>query len=738
MARRKRNKKRFFGIGFGGDGQYGLSAETKKNIISLLVFLAGLLGALSLFGAAGVVGQWIYPRMFSVFGWGAYVMPFILVAVSLARLDPDKFQFSRGRYIGGILFMLGVLGALHMFGSKDQGLILIDEGGGGGWIGWSASYWLRSAVGDIAAVATLVVVAGVGVMMVTDKTIGDCIRSWRDWRAARAANQEDEEEDEEGDEEDEEEKDTSTLPIFSTRLMGSVRDDKGTEEKSHQAGVMSAGRSYRRPPLSLLSDTTTQPASGDIKKTQQAIERTLETFGIPVSMRDVHVGPTVTQYTLKPDEGVKLSKITTLHNDLALALSAHPIRIEAPIPGKGLVGIELPNKAVAVVRLRELLAGKGFQKPSSSLMFAVGKDVTGSSVVDDLDTMPHLLIAGATGAGKSVMINNVIMSLLYRNGPQILRFLMIDPKRVELTLYDGVPHLVHPVISEPEKAIGGLRWVIGEMERRYTKLSETKRRDIRSYNSDKRGDDVIPYLVVVIDELADLMARYGREVEGAIVRLAQMSRAVGIHLVVATQRPSVDVVTGLIKANITSRMAFNVASLVDSRTILDMSGAEKLLGRGDMLYKRGDVSKPRRVQAAYVSEEEVKRVVEFLSRHGEPNYDPSVTAQIPARQDGGWGSEGTGGGDDELLEEAERVVREAKRASTSLLQRRLRIGYQRAARIIDMLEERGVVGPGDGPRPREVLTDDDQFSEPPEPMFEDDAGSDFEDEEAFDKKEDMP
>lgn len=699
---------------------FELSSETKKNILAAVLFLAGLISVLSIFNLAGNFGLIIRPKLFSLFGWGAYVFPIILALFSLMRLDPKRFHFSIGRYIGLILLVLSGHGLLHMVAPIEKGLELIDGGKGGGYLGWVVSYWLRLGVGNIGALVLLLVFFAIGLMMTTNKTPGDVFNWLRSLRGEKDEEEEDESEEQEetaGEDYDKTEKESDdivfekkTLPVLSTRLLDSVKltGKRTVDLREETSKNKVALPPYERPPLSLLSDATSRPASGDVKKSQMIIQRTLENFGISVAMAEVNVGPTVTQFTLKPDEGVKLAKITTLHNDLAMALAAHPVRIEAPIPGKNLVGIEVPNKSVAVVRLREMLQSRDFQRSDYILPFAVGKDVTGQCIIADLAKMPHLLVAGATGSGKSVMINDLIASLIYKNGPAVLRMLMIDPKRVELALYNGIPHLLTPVITESDKAIQGLRWAVGEMEKRYRILAEHKKKDIRSFNSDRHGADIMPYVVVVIDELAEIMVKYGREVEGAIVRLAQMARAVGIHLVVSTQRPSVDVITGLIKANITSRIAFNVASAIDSRTILDGSGAEKLLGNGDMLFLRGDISKPRRLQAAYISEEEVKRVSDFLAGNGTPEYDLSITTQ-QSQSMGMSNFDGEGDVDDALINDAIKIVRESKKASTSLLQRRLRIGYSRAARIIDVLEQKGIVGPADGAKPREVLDGGDEI-----------------------------
>ncbi|TSC68588.1 MAG: DNA segregation ATPase FtsK/SpoIIIE, S-DNA-T family, partial [Parcubacteria group bacterium Gr01-1014_70] len=381
---------------------------------------------------------------------------------------------------------------------------------------------------------------------------------------------------------------------------------------------------FKTPSFDILEPDRGKPSSGDVRANANIIQRTLQSFGIDVDMSEVHIGPSVTQYTLKPAEGVKLSRITNLSSNLGLALAAHPLRIEAPIPGKSLVGIEVPNKSILFVGMRSLLTELANRKNEYQLGFALGRDVTGQAVFADLARMPHLLIAGSTGSGKSVTIHSLLMGLLFFHPPEFLRCIMIDPKRVELTHYNGVPHLISPVITDPKKAIQALRWAVGEMDKRLGQLEAASARDIASYNADTGNEDIMPYMVIVIDELADLMAMYPREVEGSIVRIAQMARAVGIHLVISTQRPSVDVITGLIKANIPTRIALQTVSQIDSRTILDMGGAEKLLGKGDMLYLPGDAAKPRRIQGVYVSDGEVKRIARYLQSVGEDAEETSL------------------------------------------------------------------------------------------------------------------
>jgi len=492
-----------------------------------------------------------------------------------------------------------------------------------------------------------------------------------------------------------------------------VEKGLASDLKLKQIPISKIEKKYEKPPFDLLEGNKNGPKTGDLRVNASIIKRTLQNFNILVEMGQVNIGPTVTQYTLKPAEGVKLSKITSLSNDLSLALASHPIRIEAPIPGKPLVGIEVPNQVRAQVRLRDLIQDLCSQDLASRLTFVLGKDVSGDSAFADLNRMPHLLVAGSTGSGKTVFLNSLILSLIYRNSPDALKLILIDPKRVEFPVYSGIPHLLGPVICNNGKAVGVLNWLIEEMERRFDVFSKFKAKDIVSYNEMVLNGSAehVPYIVLIIDELADLMASKGREVEAGIVRLAQMARAVGIHLVVATQRPSVEVITGLIKANITSRVAFQVASQVDSRTVFDMAGAEKLLGRGDMLFVSAEVSKPKRIQAPLVSEKEVKKVVKFIkstfesTEVEEGKLAESLKQKLEEEPKGNF--DVFSRGEDPLYETAKQVVIEASRASASLLQRRLQIGYARAARLIDMLEDRGLIGPANGAKPRKVYGDED-------------------------------
>jgi DNA segregation ATPase FtsK/SpoIIIE, S-DNA-T family len=491
--------------------------------------------------------------------------------------------------------------------------------------------------------------------------------------------------------------------------------------KSDEAPEQSAeaDKEYALPTLDLLEAPNPNPSldTAYFEKMSQTLERSLGQFGVAAKVVEVCPGPVVTRYELQPSPGVKVNSILSLADDIALAMKAEHVRIEAPIPGKGAVGIELPNQEKEIVRMQELLGDPAFSAEESVLEFAVGKDIGGKHIFGRLDAMPHLLIAGATGSGKSACINAIISSLLYRATPRQVKFLMIDPKRVELTSYNGIPHLKSPVITDSREAAMALRLLVKEMEARYQRFAELGVRDIQTYNR-RVAEQVaeawapesrmvhMPYIVVFIDELADLMMVAANEVETTITRLAQMARGVGIHLVLATQRPSVDVITGLIKANFPSRIAFQVSSKVDSRTILDMNGADALLGRGDMLYSPASAAKPLRIQGVFISSPEVERIVQFWRQQGAPVFDPAFV-EVKQKALGKGGEDGEE--EDELFQEAIGWVVRAKQASTSLLQRRLKVGYSRAARLLDLMEQRGIVGPPDGSKPRKVLISPDSL-----------------------------
>ncbi len=671
---------------------FNLEEQTKKGIWAVFFLAAAVVAVLSIWHKAGPFGELIFALFNYLFGFGYFILPLVFLMIAFEFLRSRRRQIYFTTVFGAALLFVSVLGTADLMFSNKVGLI-----------GQTAALFFSRIFGFWAALVLLLSFALVSLLMALNISL----------KIGRDENEEDEEE--EADKETDE-----ALEISVNEAVSKAKEKPAPQTAAVPApapATFSAVKisrpavgSYKPPAANLLEREEGRPVAGDIRANANIIKRTLQNFGIEVEMGEVNVGPTVTQYTLRPAQGVKLSKIVTLHNDLALALAAHPLRIEAPIPSKALVGIEVPNKSIALVRLGAILEDEQFKKSSGLLTFAVGRDVVGSAIFADLSKMPHLLIAGATGTGKSVSIHSLLMSLLWRNGPAQLKLILIDPKRVELAHYRNLPHLLTPVISDGKKSINALRWAVSEMERRYEMLSSASARDIAGYNSqtvkNKNEDSYLPYLVIVIDELADLMAAYGREVEGAIIRLAQMARAVGIHLVVSTQRPSVEVLTGLIKANLTTRIAFQVPSQVDSRTILDTGGAEKLLGNGDMLYLAGDASKPKRLQGVFVSEGEVKKTVDYIvGANGSFADDLGNLETGDNHSDFSPGPSADAGFDepeDELFEEAKEAVIAAKKASASLLQRRLKVGYARAARLLDVMEERGIIGPGDGAKPREV------------------------------------
>jgi S-DNA-T family DNA segregation ATPase FtsK/SpoIIIE len=503
--------------------------------------------------------------------------------------------------------------------------------------------------------------------------------------------------------------------------MASLRNtaEKLAPEQNHAALTTASDPDWQFPSLELLSQKQDKADPGNVQDNAETIKETFANFNIDVEVEGATVGPRVTQYTIKPPTGVKLTKLTALEDNLKLDLAAHNIRMEAPIPGKRAVGVEVPNIKASTVTIRSLLSAPEWSESNSTLSFAVGKDIVGNPIIGNLDTMPHLLIAGQTGSGKSVMINTLLTSLLYRNSPSDMKLILVDPKQVEMTLYKDIPHLIAPVITEPEKCISALKWAIAEMERRLRTFAEEGKRNIHEYNSVKK-EEGMPYIVIVVDELADLMMMAARDVEALVVRLAAKARAAGIHLVIATQRPSVDVITGLIKANIPARIAFTTVQQVDSRTIIDQVGAEKLLGAGDLLFSIPEYPKPKRIQGAFISNSETTKVCDFLRTQRPPDYDNEVVSQPVQLSGRGSVIAQVDEGDDDMWKDAIQVVVANGKASTSLLQRKLRIGYGRASRMMDMMEEQGIIGPADGAKPRQVLVNnvDDVFGPEPQPKPE--------------------
>lgn len=687
----------------------GLSPEAKRQIaaVVLAVLAVLLLFACVNFGGALVTGMFEVLRM--GVGVAAYILPVIFGVLAWMLFVPDKYEVRGLTYVGYVGLVASLAGLLHVGIDPSVAQLQAQDGNGGGYVGYGIAQ-VMSPVLNVAA-SSIVLVAAIVIFLILATNVN--LKSLFEAIGAMFTR-----EGSEGDKAEAPElatlkvNDNSGAPAITALPMrgelnvgGIKRPAAPAESAPKEALTANADEEWTPPSLDLLQTTGSKADAGDVKANAATIQQTLESFGINVQMAEVNVGPTVTQYTFTPPAGVKLNKITGLDTNLALSLAAHPIRIEAPIPGKSAVGVEIPNKAIAMVRLRGVLEAPEWKSQKEPLTFALGRDVSGIPMFTDLAKMPHVLIAGATGSGKSGMINSLLTSLLYRNSPSDVKLILVDPKRVELGLYNDIPHLLTPVIVEPEKCISALKWAVAEMERRYKLLAEVGNRNIIEYNKAHKGE-AMPYIVIIIDEMADLMVLAAADVESLIVRLAQMARAVGIHLVLATQRPSVDVITGIIKANIPARLAFSVASQVDSRTILDQMGAEKLLGKGDMLFMSPEFMKPRRIQGAWVDEKEVKAVTDYLRMARAPQYNDEVLAQkvtIGGKTVGGGAGGDAGEIDDDMFEEAAEAVFRAGKASASMLQRRLRIGYARAARLLDILEEQGVIGPADGARPRDVL-----------------------------------
>ncbi len=715
-----------------------VSSEALRGVWAVLLIVLGGFLVLAEADRGGRVGTYTYDFFSWLLGVGYLLLPLSLMMLSIVIFRSFEKRFSWIHALSIAVFLLSALG-----------LVALAFPGHGGIVGAGIANLLVAAVDTTATAIFLIAFIIISLIIAFDTDLGALFAILKERFASTTPdeNPADDIEDApvvglpaEGHEEPETEAPEEEPEAEKMPAKGIVSKffEKATPETNGFPIAAAIDSPYVPPPVSLLAKNKGKPEVGDVKANMNIIKRTLQNFGIQVEMDEASIGPTVTRYAMKPAEGVRLSKIIALQSNLELALAASPVRIEAPIPGKSLVGIEVPNIARTTLGLAPLIADEGFAGSDKPLLIALGRSITGAPHFADLARMPHMLVAGATGAGKSVTIHDFIVSLLYRCGPEQLRFIMVDPKRVELTLYNSIPHLLTPVITDPKKAILAIKWLAKEMERRYGILEAETVRDISSYHknvvapavekargsgSDEPLPEAMPYIVVVIDELADIMSMYPRELEAGIVRLAQMSRAVGIHLILSTQRPSVKVITGLIKANIPARVALQVASGIDSRTILDAQGAEKLLGAGDMLFLSGEMSKPRRLQASYISEKEVKDVVAAIVRNngsempseidftekGIPSNDP-IFASMESMSDDE---------EDELYAEAKKTVLEAGKASTSYLQRKLGVGYARAAKLIDMLEERGVVGPADGAKPRDIIGSGDADELAKEPGGED-------------------
>jgi S-DNA-T family DNA segregation ATPase FtsK/SpoIIIE len=702
------------------DWTLGLGPDTWREIFSVFLMITAVILFLGIFGSAGKLGEKLRILDYKLFGTiVGYLFPITLFWIGTIVLFPPKGGIRIARFVGITMFLLSFPTLIHLFIPVSDAKSVALNGEGGGIFGLLISTPLRQSLGVFPAFLIVITMFFVSIMITFDLSFSKML-------GIKPAKEDGERPTEGGVRVNRQGKDDeieSERPGFFARLKKSfgflsrrprieeVPKAPVIETTPRPAVKTGAGRVWQFPSYEILLSSTDVAKSGDIGKNVETIKKCFMNFGIEVKMQDVNVGPTVTQYTLRPNEGVKLNQITARSNDIALALAAKSLRVEAPIPGKSAVGIEVPNLVAAKVTLKEVMASPQLKAIKSKLAIALGRDVAGIPVAIDLEKMPHMMVAGATGSGKSICINSIITALLFHNSPEELRLILIDPKRVELTNYNGIPHLLTPAVTEVDKTVSALKWAVYEMERRYKMFAELGKRNIVAYNESPGPEGKLPYIVVIIDELADLMAVSANEVEASIVRIAQMARATGIHLIVATQRPSVDVLTGLIKANITSRIAFATASQIDSRTILDMSGAEKLLGNGDMLFIGNGISKPKRVQGCFVSDKEINELVDFLKKQGEAEYDESILTFRPAKATESHAHETA---DDDLYEEAVQVVANSGQASASLLQRRLRVGYARAARLLDIMEQEGVVGPANGAKPRDILIDKstvgDQFS----------------------------
>lgn len=680
-----------------------LKKDTLYSISSAALVILGVLIILS-FSRQGRLLIWIWTMGSWLFGWGLILIPFLLISAGL-MLIRLKWRITRPNvFVGACLVAISLIGLSRA-----------------GQVGISLWENLAVLISSFGAFIVLLGSVSVGLIVIFETSLEEIllflVSSFRTFKQAFKIIFK---------------KPKITVPteqISELKVQGmspassSVKDKNSAKTKSKPAAEQMAlsdqvisnqpgGQQeiWEYPPLDILSDTIGGEADrGDLKKNASIIENTLSSFGVKARVVEVNCGPAVTQYALEIALGTKLSKITSLQNDLALALAAPrgQIRIEAPIPGRSLVGIEIPNRSLEVVGLKKMLSSDEMKASDSKLAIGLGLDVSGKPVIDDIARMPHVLIAGSTGSGKSVAINSIIATILFRASPEEVKLILVDPKRVELTQYKDIPHLLTPPIVEPEKVVSALKWAINEMERRYKVFAEAGARNIETYN-ELTGFQALPYILIIIDELADIMLFAPSEVEDSITRLAQMARATGIHLLVSTQRPSVDVITGLIKANIPCRIAFNVTSMVDSRVIIDTPGAEKLLGRGDMLYIPPNQAKPSRIQGPFVSDPEVKKLISFLKKTGiEPQYTEEVTSKYQIKSGSGGVKVATDIDEvDDLFNDAVRVICKHDRGSASLLQRRLSIGYARAARILDQLEAAGVVGPAEGSKPRDVLVND--------------------------------
>ncbi len=677
-----------------------LKEDVLRFIIATIFFFIAIFLTLAPFSYSGQVGDYFFNKTSEFFGIGYFIIPIFFFLLTFFTLKTLKERIPKTKIFALILFLLSILALIQIFSEK------------GGHLGLFLSNI------QIYIETPMTIVLFLVLLIISLVIIIGSIPNFNKFIEFLTPKQKTKKQEEKYGEEEKEEKLIKTEEKTPKKKFSFFSNSKDEEEEIIDISTNKHNK-FIAPPLSLLFKTTGKIDAGDVNKNAEIIRETLESFGMQVEVVDALTGPTVTRYSIVPAPGIKVSRILALTDDLALALAAKSILIEAPIPGESKLGIEIPNKNKITIGARELFASKEFQNSKLALPLAIGKDISGMPVIIDLAYCPHMLIAGATGAGKSVTVHAIINSLLFTHGPDTLKFILIDPKRVEMTLYNHIPHLLTPVIIDPKKAILSLRWAIKEMERRYEILEKYKLRDIQSYHKytsqkkdEEKSIEAMPYIVIAIDELADIMQQFPKELESGIVSIAQKARAVGIHLILSTQRPSVDVVTGLIKANIPTRIALQVSSAIDSKTIINRAGAERLLGRGDMLYLSRDKIKPTRIQSLYISDTEVKNIVKFIKKAYKKYLEADISlsddnkkvieeVNIPHNEIEF--SEDEDFNADELLEDAKKEVITSGKASTSYLQRKLSIGYARAAKLIDILEERGIVGPANGSKPREVL-----------------------------------
>jgi DNA segregation ATPase FtsK/SpoIIIE, S-DNA-T family len=671
---------------------------------AVVLLIAAVFMLLGGFGAGGPLPKGLFNGTYWTFGWAAYFVPIVLIYLSIVKFKTEDKRVPLGQFVAMIAGMAFLASWFYVaFASKDESGVY--SGGHGGETGRLIGSTVLNAIDKMPA-ALMFIAFALLAFFFAFKISPEHLKKIKEFFSRDKQEDTDlaalkAKADQEGF------KLNEGVPVEHVGAGARLSSFRNTAQKvapteNRSALTTASDPEWKFPDVNLLNQKQDKANAGDVNGNAQTIKETFGNFNIDVDMEGANIGPRVTQYTMKPPAGVKLTKIAALENNLSLDLAAQSIRIEAPIPGKKAVGIEVPNVKPATVRLSSVVTSPEWQELKSPLGVVIGKDIAGNPIVGSLDKMPHLLVAGQTNSGKSVMINTILTSLLYRNSPADLKLILVDPKHVELSPYNDIPHLLTGVITEPEKCISALKWAVAEMERRYRTLAEARKRNIVEYNQTKQ-DEGMPYIVIVIDELADLMMMAARDVEALIVRVAQKARAVGIHLVIATQRPSVDVITGLIKANIPARIAFTTTSQVDSRTIIDQIGAEKLLGMGDMLFSTADMPKPKRIQGALIEGDEVQKVTDFLRSQRPPQYNDDIISQPVQLGGRGSASHDVDTADEPVFQDAVRVVVEARKASTSLLQRRLRIGYGKAARLIESMEEQGIIGPADGSRPREVL-----------------------------------